>query len=267
MMYCCTKIYAAEVTNISYRGMASTFLEIMKYIGLVLVAAAATKVEWYTIACINGVLVILFSGIVLTMPETPAFLAVQNKEEEARKVLRLIRGPKADVDAELALLKLRNERKDGNSGWAALFKPDMLKKVAVLFVLLLMRDFCGSDVIMVHITRMLLDAGVTLDHSLSTLIITLVALCGVIVLSAMVDRIGRRWCLLASFFIMAVGYTMLGFYGYFLPPPPALHSHHEIILLSPLDTNATVSYQPEARCKMPLHDRSESTNICSFLFP
>ena len=223
----------------------------MKFVGIVVIAVI-TDIEWYKIACINAILVVMFGGAVMALPKSPSFLAIQNKEEEARKVLRLIRGPKADVEAELAILKQRNERNNGNYGFAALFKLDMLRQIAALIVLLLIRDLSGSDVVMVHTTRMLRDSGVILDPGLSTFIVTSMGLCGAILLSLVVDRIGRRWSMMVSFMMMAVGYVMLGFYCYFMPPLPPLQPDLEIRLLSPLDDNTTVSYQLEARCKMPL---------------
>lgn len=240
-----TKIYVAEITNNSFRGMASTFLETMKYVGIVVVAAAATSIQWYMIAGINAVVMVMLGGAMLALPESPAFLAIKNRKREARKALRLIKGPKADVDAELELLTLRNEQKGGNSGYAALFNQGMLKQVAALFMLLALRDFCGSDVVMVHTTRMLQDTGVTIDHGLSTLIVTAVSLCGVLFLSVVVDRLGRRWSMMGSFTVMAVGYVIMGFHSH-LMPPPAIQPDSEMRLVSPPDDNATASYMAEA---------------------
>lgn len=245
-----SKIYVVEITNISFRGMATITLEVMKFVGYVTVAATVTDFSWYKMAALNAILVVIFGVSVLVfLSETPAFLAVQNKEAKARRILRVIRGPKADVDAELSLLKLRNEREDGSSGYTTLIKKDILKKLVALFVLIFFRVFCGSDVIISNTTRMLKDLGVTLDYSLSTLIISSVCLGGAILVGCVVDRVGRRLCLIASLVVMAVGYGMLGFYAYFRPPPPLPGHRPDIRLLPSLDDNATVSYLPDAtRC-------------------
>ncbi|XP_063883101.1 facilitated trehalose transporter Tret1-2 homolog [Scylla paramamosain] len=244
-----SKIYAAEITNISFRGMATITTEVMKFVGYLTVAATATDLSWYKMAMINVILLVIYGiSVWLVLPETPAFLTVQNKEAEARRVLRVVRGPKADVDAELSLLKLRNEREDGSSGYTALIKKDtrMLNKMVPLFVLIFLRAFCGSDVIISYTTRMLKDLGVTMDHNLSTLIISSVSLSGVILSGSVVDRVGRRLCLIVSLVFMATGYAMLGFYTYFLPPAPLPGHEPDIRLLPSLDDSATVSYLPEA---------------------
>ncbi|KAG0714826.1 hypothetical protein GWK47_013351 [Chionoecetes opilio] len=81
-------------------------------------------------------------------------------------------------------------------------------------------------------------------------------LCRSILLSVLVDRIGRRWSLMASFTIMAAGYTILALYLYFFPSSPQLHPDLEISVLSSLDGNATALYLHKARCEMPLQHRS-----------
>lgn len=120
------RLFVAGFTNTSFRGMASTFLDIIRSVGPVVVVGATTNTHWYLIAGTNAIMVIMLSGAVFDLPERPSFLAVQNKEREALKTFQLIRGPKTDLDAESAFLELRDERRDGNSGVVALFKPDML---------------------------------------------------------------------------------------------------------------------------------------------
>ncbi|MPC90943.1 Facilitated trehalose transporter Tret1 [Portunus trituberculatus] len=247
IMMVSSKIYALEITNTSFRGMTIVTVDVMKFAGYITMATTVTNLTWYKMAALNVVLLVIFGiTVLLVLPETPAFLAVQNKEAEARRILRVIRGPKADVDAELSLLKLHNAKEGGSLGYTALVKKDALKKMTALFVLLFFRAFCGSDVIISYTTRMLKDLGVTLDHGISTLIISSVSLSGIIPMSAVVDRVGRRLCMITSLVIMAMSYSALGFYAYFLPPPQLAGHKLDIRLLPSLDDNVTVSYLPEA---------------------
>ncbi|XP_050699276.1 solute carrier family 2, facilitated glucose transporter member 6-like [Eriocheir sinensis] len=240
MMVQASEIYVAEISNASIRGTACTFMEIVKLGGFVLVVAVAIKVSWYVIAGGLAVLALVYGGAMLAVPESPNFLAVQGREEEARRVLRRFRGPGADVDAELALLRHRNQRSDGASGFAALLKRDVLRSVAALLLLITFRSMCGCEMITVHCTRMLLATGVALDHTLGTLIVNSAYLLGGLCLTVLVDRLGRRRSMLVSLAVMLAGNTVLGCYCYSFPASavPGL----DIELLSPLDTNTTVSY-------------------------
>ncbi|XP_050701879.1 solute carrier family 2, facilitated glucose transporter member 6-like isoform X2 [Eriocheir sinensis] len=240
MMVQASKIYVAEISNASIRGTACTFMEMVKLGGFVLVVAVAIKVSWYVIAGSLAVLALVYGGAMLAVPESPNFLAVQGREEEARRVLRRFRGPGADVDAQLALLRHRNQRSDGASGFAALLKRDVLRSVAALLLLITFRSMCGCEMITVHCTRMLLATGVTLDHTLGTLIVNSAYVLGGLCLTMTVDRLGRRRSMLVSLAVMLAGNTVLGCYCYSFPASavPGL----DIELLSPLDANTTVSY-------------------------
>lgn len=241
MMQQAAKLYVAEISSASIRGMACTFMEMLKLVGFVLVLAMAIDMSWYTIAGGLAVLGLVFGGAILLLPESPNFLAVRGREEEARRVLRRFRGPAADVDAELTELRLRNQRSDGASGFAALFKGDVLRSLATLLVLLTLRVMCGCEVITVHCTRLLLATGIPIEHTLGSLIVNAVFLLGGLCLVVLVDRLGRRRSMLLSLTIMLAASTVLGAYCHLSPPTaaPALN----IQLLSELDANTTlVSY-------------------------
>ncbi|XP_050701842.1 solute carrier family 2, facilitated glucose transporter member 6-like [Eriocheir sinensis] len=240
MMVQASEIYVAEISNASIRGTACTFMEIVKLGGFALVVAVAIKVSWYVIAGGLAVLMLVYGGAMLAVPESPNFLAVQGREEEARRVLLRFRGPGADVDTELTLLRLRNQRSDGTMGFAGLLKWDVLRSVAALLLLITFRGMCGCEMITVHCTRMLLATGVSLDHTLGTLTVNSAYVLGGLCLTMLVDRLGRRRSMLVSLTVMLAGNTVLGCYCYFFPASavPGL----DIELLSPLDANTTVSY-------------------------
>lgn len=244
MMMQTSKIYVAEISNTSIRGTASTYLEMMKLTGFLVVAAVAVKVSWYIIACGIAVLMLVYGGATLVVPESPNFLAIQGRDEEARRILRRLKGPRADVEAELALLRLLNQRRDGASGFAVFLKWDVLKQMAALIMLGTLRSMCGVETITVHCTRMLLDTGVSLDHTLGTLVVNSAYVFGGICLTQLVDRLGRRWSIVVSLSIVVAGNVVLGFYCYFFQVQS--QSSLDIKFLSPLD-NITVPYNAEVR--------------------
>lgn len=240
MMFQASKIYVAEISNANIRGMSCTFMDMVKLGGLVLVVALSIKVSWFVIAAGSAVLALVHGGVMLALPESPNFLAVQGREEDARRVLRWLRGPGADVDAELVLLRLHNQRSDGALGFATLLKWDVLKTMATLLLLITFRGLCGCDMITIHCTRMLLATGVTVDHTLGTLTVNSAYVLGGLLLTVLVDRLGRRQSMLVSLTVMLVGNCVLGCYCYFFleSAVPSLG----IELLSLLEANKTVSY-------------------------
>lgn len=240
MYFLSAKLYSAEIANINIRGMACTYMENMKLVGFMVVVAAAIPISWYIIALANAVLILLYAGVMLAAPESPNFLVVQGREDEACRVLQRIRGPKVNVKEEVAIIKNKNKRSDGTSGFAAIFKRDVLKRVAALMVLILLRGLCGCEVMTVHSTRLMLAASVPLDQSVGALIVNAAYVLGALFLNLLVDCLGRRRSLLVSLTVVMLGYIVLGCYCHFWLEValPAVDVH----LLSPLDNNATVSY-------------------------
>ncbi|XP_045611610.1 facilitated trehalose transporter Tret1 [Procambarus clarkii] len=205
--------YATEIPDTTHRGSVGTIVCFMFLIGTGIGVSLGIFLTWYEVAFINvGLLLLYIIAIVPCLPESPTFLAVNDKDKAAHRILERLRGTYADLDAEIKLLKQLNRVTDATSKWGALLSLENLKRISLLSCLFFIQNFSGTAVIRVNATRILEASGVNLDKDISTTILLVVPICGVFVLTSLVDRIGRRLCLVVSMAPMVVAYAILGCY-------------------------------------------------------
>jgi len=104
-------VFISEIAPPHLRGLLGTInqLSIASGITLVNIVGIATVDNsnfWKVLMMLSLILVgIQFFGILLFAPETPRWLVDHNRIEDARVALRRLRGPTADVDAELDCMR------------------------------------------------------------------------------------------------------------------------------------------------------------------
>lgn len=224
--------YATEIPDVSNRGSIGTIVALMFLVGTGVGVTLGIFLTWYEVAFVNvGLLLLYVIAIVPCLPESPTFLVISNNDNHARKVLKFLRGAHVDLDVEIKLLKQMNTTDKVNSRWRPLLSLENLKRIFILTCLFFVQNFSGTAVIRVNAIRILEISGVNLDKDISTAALLVIPVCGVFVLSLLVDRIGRRKCLAASLGLMMVAYVVLGFYIFF--------SNHQVteVLVVPLGSS------------------------------
>ncbi|KAK7066654.1 hypothetical protein SK128_010982 [Halocaridina rubra] len=207
------RTYLVEISDTAIRGAAGLTTEVMKGIGAISVIGLGIILPWYHVAFVSTAHILLYGlFIVPLLPESPTHLLVKGKEEKARQILLRLRGKHVNLDEEIQQLKAKNERIDGESGWKILAKSNILKKCSIVFGLFLISNFCGSEVIRANALRMLQTSGLSLDKELSTIYIFVLLLGGNIAQALIIDRIGRRKCLVLSLLLLLIAYAVLGSY-------------------------------------------------------
>ncbi|KAK3879208.1 hypothetical protein Pcinc_016203 [Petrolisthes cinctipes] len=214
----CTRSYIAELASNNIRGIMTTSLDVMKGLGYISVVALGMGTTWYYISfiCTAGTFIYAIVAL-LVFPESPTYLVIQGKKEEAREIIVRLRGTRTGIEKELKELELLNQREDGRRGWRALLSEDNLKSLFSLVGLCISIGLSGISVMTAVATRVLKTTVPSLDASITTLIIMVAVLCGNLTLIILVDRIGRRWCLRIFLALMIVAYTVLGTLSYLEP--------------------------------------------------
>lgn len=192
-----------------------SFLDLMKGAGYLGLAFLTLAIDWYHICFLGAASSFVYLVIVvLVFPESPTFLMIQGKRDEAKEILVRLRGSRKDIEKEVKELELLNQREDGQIGWKALLSKDSLKSLLIINSMHIILSLSGISVMTVSITRNLQAVLPSLDSSIITLLTMTGYFCGSLILFIIVDRIGRRWCLRISLFLMAVAYIVLGTLSY-----------------------------------------------------
>lgn len=204
--------YTSEIAQDSIRGTLGSYFQLMIVIGILFsyVVGSYTSIFVFNILC--TCIPIVFGIVFFFMPESPSYLVVKNKDEEAKKALIKLRGRNYDVDHELQLLQRKAEEARNNpvAFTSAITKKTAIKALIICYSLMLFQQLSGINAVIFNTAAIFESAGASIDPSIATIIIGVIQVIATFTSTLVVDRLGRRILLLLSALIMCVCSTSLG---------------------------------------------------------
>lgn len=166
--------------------------------------------------------VVFFLGA-LFLPESPRWLAVNKKDERARKTLSKIGG---EAYADAALLEIHETAEldfGGRSSWRELLRPHIAKIVMIGVVLAVLQQFCGINVIFNYAEEIYRAAGYGVSGVMLNIVATgAIGLATTLIAFVLVDKFGRRPLMLFGCIAVGILHVSIGFSYHFalqgLPP-------------------------------------------------
>lgn len=209
--------YVIELSDVNIRGMMATIPTMGVVLGCLYTVALGYVLPWHYLSMMCGVPPFLFLISTFFLPESPSFLVVRGRRQQAIAILRRLRGKYADVEAEVAELERRNSVSSGcksSGGWRDMLKGDVLRRMGVVITLFLLMQMCGNFVMMTYTARILQATGASMDPDAVTAIAGVLRVGGTLAAILLLDIIGRRYCLVISHAINACCLIVLGAYVY-----------------------------------------------------
>ncbi|XP_006664062.2 polyol transporter 5-like [Oryza brachyantha] len=216
-------VYAAEIAPASSRGLLSSLPEIfinggvmLSYVSNLAFSGLPVHLSWRLMFAAGVVPTVFLAAGVLTMPESPRWLAMKGRRDEARQVLD--RTSDTPAEAEQRLQEIEDVVAGGGvSGGGGVWKEVATKAgvrrvLAIVVTLQFFQQASGIDSVVLYGPRVLAAAGVTSN----TLLLGLNVVFGVakassiLIAMALTDRVGRRPLLLASTGGMTASLLVLG---------------------------------------------------------
>ncbi|CAN6217997.1 unnamed protein product [Urochloa humidicola] len=149
---------------------------------------------------------VILAGALL-IPDTPSSLVLRGRAEEARAALRRVRGPKADVDAELEDVSraVESARAHEDGAFRRILRREHRHHLAMAVAVPLFQQLTGVIVIAFFSPVLFQTAGFGSSGALmGAVILGAVNLGSALVSAAAVDRYGRRPLLIAGGFVMVI---------------------------------------------------------------
>lgn len=206
--------YVMEVSVASRRGQSLAYLDVMKSVGAMLCLSLNRWVHWSHIGLANlGLLLLVCFGF-LFFPESPAYLLLQKREETGQSVLQRLRAADTNVEVELQWMKRYDTSAKTKTGFLSLLQHPTNQHMVTLLGLSTLSVFSGSAMIACNGENMLLAAGSIMKKKMAMAAILAALSVGSLALVCLVDRLGRRFCLLLSLMILALAYSVVGAMDY-----------------------------------------------------
>ena len=167
---CTVPVYLAETAPTSHRGaivtcyvVLITFGQAVAYMIAYLFAMILPRsYEWRAMLGTSAIPALFMLLGLIRMPETPRYLVLQGRDEEARRALITIRGHE-DVDEELIEIKevCLNE---GQESVRSLSSKGLRRQLRVGVGLQVMQQCLGINAIMYYSVKIIHDSGFTSGH-------------------------------------------------------------------------------------------------------
>ncbi|XP_059483424.1 facilitated trehalose transporter Tret1-like [Neocloeon triangulifer] len=211
--YCCalvllvTQVYVSEIASPEVRGALSAMLKVANHVGVLLSFVLGAYINWRQLACVLVAAPLLLLVASAWLPESPSFLLVQGREQEAAQALQWLRGPQADITCELATLRSNVLRPKSHLRW----RPQMWRPVLLTCGLMFFQRFSGAHAFnfyAVPILRQTLGSGVN-AHA-GAIVVSIVQLLAALASGLLIDRVGRVPLLAASLALMAASLAGFG---------------------------------------------------------
>jgi SP family galactose:H+ symporter-like MFS transporter len=207
-------LYLAEVAPERIRGAMISTYQLMITIGILVAFLSDTALSyngaWRWMLGIIAIPGALFLLGVMFLPDSPRWLMMRGRRDEAIDVLQRLRGD-ADVVAREAA-DIEEQLKTPQRGWDLFFSNSNFRRSVGLGVLLqLMQQFTGMNVVMYYAPRIFKEMGY--DTSAQMWFTALVGLTNVLatfIAIGLIDRWGRKPILYTGFAVMTAGLGLVG---------------------------------------------------------
>ncbi|MGN6092915.1 MAG: sugar porter family MFS transporter, partial [Luteibacter jiangsuensis] len=207
-------LYLAEVAPEKIRGAMISTYQLMITTGIFLAflsdTAFSASGNWRWMLGIIAAPGVLFLIGLLFLPDSPRWLLLVGRRNDAETVLTKLRGDQDTVRREIA--DIDEQLKTRQHGWSMFREnPNFRRSVGLGVLLQVVQQFTGINVVMYYAPRIFKEMGYdTHAQMVFTAVVGLTNMLATLIALAFVDRLGRKPILYAGFAMMAVGLGAVG---------------------------------------------------------
>ena len=198
-------MYIAEISPSAWRGRFVAFFQFNIVLGLVSAYISnyfiyGIENDWLWMLGVEGIPALLFAILLFTVPESPRWLVLKNRDCDAKNVLNSVGGD--DVEKGLADIRLSlSNTQIGES----LFQFKYWKPIAIAFFIATLNQLSGINAINYYAPRIISSSGVLQESAMlqsiplgvTNLIFTMLGM-------FLIDKLGRRVLLFIGSIFMTI---------------------------------------------------------------
>ncbi|XP_025405231.1 sugar transporter ERD6-like 6 [Sipha flava] len=194
--------YVGEMASISVRGSLALVLEFTYAAGLLLAYVVGWLADYETLATVCALIPVITGVLMITIPDSPYYLMMVGKSEEAARSLRKLRSyDNVEFEAELEIIRLSVTENSCKGQLRDLLHRDRSPLIIVL-TLAALQMVCGASVMEAYASSVLADTR--LSPNAAAVIFGLFIMAACLPFALTVDKYGRR----PLFMVSCVGTTV-----------------------------------------------------------
>lgn len=187
-------IYVGEISSAKIRGTVLSIFQITLNIGILLVYLVGHFTNLLTVNIMCGSIAVLFTFGFLVLPESPVLLISKNREDEANKSLKLLRGKFYNTDSEIEGIK--NRHKDLEDQKKSFIEVFQTKATVKAFIIILMQFFflqaSGLQGVLSYSNIIFTEAGLSIEPGIASIMVASVQVGSTLITTGVVDYFGRK---------------------------------------------------------------------------
>lgn len=205
-----SSIYLAENCSPHIRGLISSIYPLFFFFGIIVESTIATYLPLKMTALVNSSVALLALSGCFFLKETPYYLVMKGRDENAERNLTWLRGncPESRIKEELNKIKqnIQLEKAKKTSLLTLLTSPDNYKSILIVIIFYILLMITGFSAIFSY-ASMILQSSSVFTASEYTIFLGVFQLVAALISPFLVERYNRRTLILCSLFFMGVSHV------------------------------------------------------------
>ncbi|XP_063698306.1 facilitated trehalose transporter Tret1-like [Culicoides brevitarsis] len=211
-------LIVSEVSSVQVRGSLGSLLILFHNGGIVVGYALCSYTDYFFVPWCGIGLCVIFLVSYLFVPETPAYLALQGDHEAAKKSRNFFKSDEKSEDFELESKKMMEKpeilyAEEEKFKFSDVFTPATKKALIIGVILANTVSFSGAFTLTNYYETIFREAGSSLSPAASSIIVASIQCAGSYSTTLTVERVGRKFLILASAYGSATCLAVMGLYS------------------------------------------------------
>uniref|UniRef100_A0A8C7UDE7 Solute carrier family 2, facilitated glucose transporter member 6 n=1 Tax=Oncorhynchus mykiss TaxID=8022 RepID=A0A8C7UDE7_ONCMY len=208
-------VYISEISHPKVRGALGSCPQITAVFGALSLYVLGLVVPWQWLAVVGEIPALLMLLLLCFMPNSPRYLIICGKQEQACKALEFLRGPDSDFMTEFNRIEL-SISSQGRIRWSDLTTAFYYKPILISIVMRFLQQMTGITPILVYLEPIFHKTDVFLYDAA---LVGAIRLLSVVIAASLMDKAGRKALLYTSGFLMFLATLTMNMYSHTTPCP------------------------------------------------